>query len=92
MDEEVKERLDRIQEFFEELNEAEWEYFSTYVSISQGINTVKDVKKVYFTPEKPDTCEGFIGDCNNKPSKYYDLKDSWYCIRCYNEMARHYGG
>lgn len=87
----VKEKLDRIQETAEELEEMDFEQFSIYSDISNIKHRAKDLKKKIFTPEKPETCDGFITDCENKPSKYYDLKDKWLCIGCWNEMAEHYG-
>lgn len=87
----MKEKLDQIEETAEELEEMDFEDFSLYSDFSNIKYRAKDLKKKIFTPEKPDTCDGFIGDCDRKPSKYYDLKDLWLCVSCYNEMADHYG-
>ena len=58
--------------------------------LGQAIAHLKKAQKLFNRPEPPETCDGFIGDCDRSPSKYYDLKDSWYCIGCFNEMADHY--
>jgi len=89
-DESAKEKLDQIEEIAEELEEMDFEKFSVYSDFSNIKHRVKDAKKKIFTPEKPDTCSGFIGDCENKPMKYHDLHDKWYCLRCWNEKKRHY--
>ena len=91
-DEELKERLDSLEESLEALNDSDFENFSTYTSISNAIHIVHDLKKTLFTPTKPETCDGFIDGCDRKPSKYYGLKKKWLCVKCWNEHVAHYSG